>query len=119
MDNKQKILEALDVAIDDIKESRLLDILLDAYKDQKRQIAELKAENSAERESMYHERESMKAEHRRMREDPLYCASGNYYFVCNGRRFVVSVQGFKMEMFEQNESIHHFAQQLSPSEFNK
>ncbi len=107
MNTKQKILDALDIAIDDLSEDRLIDILLDAYKDTRRQLNEVKFENARERETIRRERERMQEDHRRMREDPLYCAQGEYYFVYDKRMFGVRIQGRKIDMFERRPGVGH------------
>ena len=43
-DTKQKILNALDCALGDLSEGRLLDILLDAYQAKKNEIGRLESE---------------------------------------------------------------------------
>lgn len=101
MDSKQKLLEALCITFDDLSESRLLDILVDAYKAKKKRIAQLEAENAHERETLRAEREALLSERRQMRSDPLYCATGDYFFECNGHRFAVQVHGAHVQMFER------------------
>ena len=93
MTSKAKILEALDIALDDVSEDCLLDILLDAYKSKDQAILRLEGENAREREDMHQERERMREEYDRRRSDPLYCtAIGEYYFIDNGCRYRVRVQ---------------------------
>ena len=117
MSVKEKILDALDVAIDDVSELRLVDILLDAYKLKVKRIEELNAENAMERERLYAERDMMAQERHKMRSDPLYCAAAEYYFSCDGRKFGIHIQGPRIDMFERRNNVDIRAQQLSRSEW--
>jgi hypothetical protein len=100
MSVKNKILAALDYALEDISEDHLIDILLDAYKAKKDHIRKLEAENEHERNDIYHERQRMREEAKCMRSDPLYCREGVYYFLSNGRKFTVMVQGGRVNLSE-------------------
>ena len=102
MSTKQKIIDALGCALDDISEDRLLDILLDAYEAKKHEIEVLEGANAREREDMYHERERMREEYRCMRSDPLYSPEGVYYFTLDEQRFTVVVRGRKIDLMERN-----------------
>lgn len=105
---KDKILAALGCALDEISETRLIDILLDAYEKKKQRIAVLEGENAHERARLEFEHDKMREEYRRMLNDPLYCAGGEYFFCLDGRRFCFRVQGHHVEMFERR-GIHDFA----------
>lgn len=118
MKTKQKILEALDCALDEISEERLLEILMDAYKAKKDRISQLEGENCHEREVMHHERQKMHEEYRRMRDDPLYCASGRYFFLVNHHKISVYIQGTKIEAFERVGQTDYAAEQLPPAEWH-
>jgi hypothetical protein len=117
MNTKEKILAALNCALDDIAEDRLLDILLDAYRAKKARIAELEVANEAEREKLQYAHDALHREQIRLRHDPLYGAAGAYYFKVNGRRFGVTVVGSKIEMFERVRGVDFSAQQMSLAEW--
>ena len=116
MTTKDKILKALDCALDDISEGRLVDILLDAYKAKNRRIEELEAENESERQGLHRDREGIRQELHKMRCDPLYGAGGDYFFVCDGRRYHVRVQG-RVDMYERRGTVDYAAQSISPGDF--
>ena len=117
MSIKQKLIDALDCTIEDINEDRLVDILLDAYKTRGDQITHLEGENAQERERLYAEFESIKREQKRMREDPLYCATGEYFFNCNGHNFGVRVQGYRIDAFERQGNIDFAGREMSLAEW--
>lgn len=121
MSIKEKILSALDCALEDITEDRLIDILLDAYQAKTQQIVKLQGENAAERERLHHDHEMLREEHRRMRMDPLYGADGEYFFSCNGRKFNIKVRGGKIDMFERSSSAScdFVAQRMSMDEWTR
>jgi hypothetical protein len=115
-----KILDALGCALTNISEERLLDILLDAYESKKKQISELQAANAREREDLHHQRELMAEEYRRMRQDPLYGAGGQYYFANPGRgaRFCVTVHGRRIILTEQGPNSEVYMRPISQEEYN-
>lgn len=117
MKTKQRLLKALDCSLEDISEDRLVDILLDTFNAKKRRIEELEGDNARERFDIQNERDRMRDELHRMRSDPLYGAGGEYYFMCDGKKFGVVVQG-RISMFERRGSIDYAAQQLSPREWS-
>lgn len=111
MSIKKKILGVLDVSLDEITEHRLLDILIDAYHAKQKRINELAGANAREREDIHLQREQMAQEHRRMRTDPLYCASGTYLFEYDHRTQVqVDVQGFRVTAVKRADGIFHVLQ---------
>ena len=115
---KQKLLRALDCLLDDISEERLVDILLDAYKAKRDRITELEGENARERVLLQTEREQIHDAHRRMNSDPLYGASGRYYFVVNKRKFCVQIEGGRrIQMFERQAHIDFAAEQIRAEDF--
>ena len=116
MSTKDKILKALDCALDDIGEGRLIDILLDAYKGKQRRIEELEGENERERQDLHAARDKIMYEMDQMRQNPLYGAGGDYFFVCDGRKYHVRVQG-KVDMCERRGTVDYAAQQIGPGEF--
>ena len=101
MTTKQKILAALDCALDDLSEERLVDILLDAYERKKARIVELEAENAAERQRIHAERKALQREQHRLSSDPLYGARGEYFFTLDGRYFSVSISGRDIYLTER------------------
>ena len=117
MTAKTKILEALDIALDDVSEDRLLDILIDAYKSKDQAILRLEGENAREREYIYHEREQMRDEFRRMRSDPLYCREGTYYFAVDKSRFTVLVQGGRVDLMVRSHGHDVIATPMSPEDW--
>ena len=117
MSVKQKILDGLGCALDHISEERLIDILLDAYKAKQKRIEALEGENAHEREMLHAEHESLRREQHKMRSDPLYCASGRYYFGVNKMRFVVDVQCGQISMFQRESRVDVRAQQFTAVEF--
>jgi hypothetical protein len=91
---KQKILAALDCDLESLTESRLLDILLDAYASKQKRIDDLERENSAERQSLRDQHELLDRVQRGIRTDPLYLSVGQYFFVLpNQQKVRVSVSG--------------------------
>lgn len=119
MNTKKRILEALDCALDDISEERLLDILLDAYHSKKKEIERLQGENSHEREMLHSEREQCLEDRRRMLRDPLYGATAQYYFLVNGHRIGVTVIGSRIDVFERQKNIDFSAQQITFEDFGR
>lgn len=113
MSYKQKLLEALNITFDDLSESRLLDILLDAYKAKKERIIQLEAENAHERETLRAEREALLSERRRMQTDPTYFISGDFLFRCRDRSFCVTIVSGRVEMFERSQGCDFRAQPMS------
>lgn len=103
MSTKQKILKAIDCTIDDIGEDRLIDILLDAFKAKKARIAELENQIGAVARELHALEEARREEYRRMRSNPLFGASGEYYFLCRDRKFRVLVRGSDIQLFERSE----------------
>lgn len=115
MSTKEKILEALgDLEISDISETRLIDLLLDAYQEKVRQVTALESENVSERQSLQDEYKRLEEEHRRIRQDPLYCMHGDYYFINKELKIQVSVQGFTIEAFLCKDGIGYALERVSP-----
>lgn len=115
-DTKSKLLEALDLTMDSLSEGRLIDILLDAYNEKKKRIEELKTENAKERDDLRRATDNIMAERHKMRTDPLYCASGQYWFALDNRLLGLYVQGSKLELIEDRAGINYLYQQISPEE---
>lgn len=84
MSTKQKILAALDCALDDLSEARLLDILLDAYDRKKKTIAALEIESASQQNTIS-----------RLQSERMHnCArtiTGEYFFIVNDRKIAVSI----------------------------
>lgn len=114
MNTKQKILAALDYALDETSEARLLDILLDAYKSKKDEIQRLRTENQQTRQDLYNEREAMADERHKMRTDPLYSATGQYLFLVNHHKIAVTVRGARISISEKVCQVNYEGQQLPP-----
>ena len=119
MSLKEKILDTLGCALDDISEDRLLDILLDAYKAKQHRIKELANENAYERDLLERERMRLIQEQQRMRGDPLYNAGGDYFFRYDRQKFRVCVQGNQIELFEQRGNVAWAVQQIDRAEWLK
>ena len=127
MNIKEKILEVLDCALGDLSEERLLEILLDAYQRKKRTIANLEHECSAVRQQLHDERQQIREEHRRMRNDPLYTVPGAYFFYHewtdgldrHRQRYVVRIIGRAVELFERQLGYDVAVMQVSREEFMK
>jgi hypothetical protein len=127
MSTKEKILEVLDCALDDLSEERLLEILLDAYQQKKRTIANLEHECSAVRQQLYAEKERMRDEISRLCSDPLYTMPGEYFFYRewtdgldrHKQRFVVRIVGRAVSMFERKGGYDMVIMQVSREEFLK
>jgi hypothetical protein len=127
MSIKEKILEVLDCALDDLSEERLLEILLDAYQGKKRTIANLEHECSAVRQQLHDEKERIRDEHKRIRSDPLYTAPGEYFFYYewtagldrHKQRLGVRIVGRSIEMFERQKGYDVAIMQVSREEFIK
>ena len=113
---KEKILEALNVTLEDLSECRLIEILIDAYKAKESEVSELKAANNQERVDLALERGQMRQEYHKMRSDPLYGAAGNYCFALDDKKFQVHVQG-KVELMERRGCFDVRAIPLSQAEF--
>lgn len=118
MKTKQKIIDALGCALDDISEDRLLDILLDAYKAKKDRISQLEGENCHERLVMESERQFMHDERKRLHTDPTYGAAGQYFFVVNHHKIAIRIQGRMIEVTEKVDQVDYLGQQLSPAEWH-
>jgi hypothetical protein len=115
---KAKILAALEIALEDIAEDRLLDILLDAYAAKKRAIEHLSHVNDTEREKLREERQAVHMDRMRMHKDPLYCAAGSYYFRLGGTDYyIVHVQGTKIILQRCQANYDQLAQPISREEF--
>ena len=117
MKTKQKILEALGIALDDVNEDRLLDILLDAYKAQKDQIVQLRGENAHERLCLQSDRDNMREEMRRIRHDSTYGSVGEYFFIINQHRIGVIVRAGHVSLYERIKNVDYSGQQMSRSEW--
>ena len=117
MNTKQKILKAIDCAIDDIGEDRLVDILLDAFKAKKARIAELEGQLTAAAREVHDVWESRRLERHEIRTNPLYSAAGEYFFIVNDRKFMIQVFGPRIEMFERCGKIDHAAQIINRDHF--
>ena len=117
MNIRKKLLDALDLTIDDLSEDCLVDILLDVHKRNQQQIKQLQGENSHEREMIHEEREIMKRDYQRMHEDPLFCTSGEYFFRYGRQLFCVNIQGHQINMFERKGRSDAVARQLSRDEW--
>lgn len=116
---KQKFLADLDLALEDIPEHALMEVLLDAYRDKLKRIQELEGENAHERQRLFDERESLRQEQHRMRRDPLYCAHGTYFMLCNNRKFRIDIHGQNFSMFERIDQYDFVAMQLPQEEWMK
>lgn len=113
MKTKQKILAALDCALDDINEDQLIDILLDAYKAKKDRISQLEGENCHERMIMHSERENMHREYQRMRSDPRYFATGEYFFAVNQHKIGVIIQSGKISVYERVKHVDYSGMEMT------
>lgn len=119
MSTKEKILSALGCSLEDLSESRLLDILLDAYQDKKDRIEELESANVQEREKLHTAEENIRRELRQMRMDPLYGVHGDFFFSTGEREFCVQVQGGMISMFERRGGFDFIARPLSRDEWER
>ena len=120
MSTKQKILDALGCALDEISEDRLVDILLDAYKRKEQRIKNLEAENVTERQRLDAEIERCQIARHEMRSNPLYGASGEYFFLGTGwRRLRVQIEGgCRISAFEVVGNVDYVCRQVSQEEYN-
>src|SRR5690348_12352856 len=116
---KEKILKALDCALEDLSEERLLDILLDAYKAKSARIESLEAENAREREQLRVAQKLAQQELNRLRTDPFYWASGEYFFFCNGKRLRIAIRGSNIQLFERIGIIDYEGQRLRGEEWSR
>lgn len=117
MSIKEELLKALDCALEDISEERLVGILIDAYQAKKTRIADLEGANAADREMWNREMELTRAERYRMHADPLYRMDGDYYFKHNSQAFIVRILGGGINMFVRVNNVDCWARQLSPKEW--
>ena len=112
---KQKLIAALDIALEDVGEDRLLDILLDAYASKKREIEKLKNENAGERQYLRKQHDDLVREQHRLRSDPTYGARGEYFFAREGGyKFRVSVTAGGVDLFEYRLGVEYCILSLSP-----
>jgi hypothetical protein len=111
---KQKLLAALNIMLDDISEERLIDILLDNYKEKTQRIEELAGENAHEKFMLQEEWEKIKREHHRMLRDPTYLSSGEYHFCHEGRHFCVDIRHGRVVLWERRNTTQVLAHPLSP-----
>lgn len=111
---KEKILQLLG----DLDESRLLDVLLDSFAAKKLRIIELNAENLGLQEKLHKERELLRAENRRILENPLSGAEGQrYYFTVGGKLFWIEVRDNRIRMFQRGGGLDIAAQQIERQQF--
>lgn len=114
---KEKIIAAMGVTIEDISEEAMIGILLDVYKGQKRIIQALRAENAQEREDLHNQFESIKRDRHEMRSNPLFGATGEFYFLANQKRIgIVCRSGQIVEVYIREKGIDFAAQSISPNE---
>jgi hypothetical protein len=119
MSIKKQLLGALDCTLDDLSETRLLDLLLDAYQAQKKEIERLHGVNAREAQRLRDDLECVRRDRERIQRDPLYCAHGEYFFLVNGRRIGVSIQGSHIDLYERGANkINYAGQRLSATEWS-
>jgi hypothetical protein len=120
---KGKLIKALDITIADLDEDRLVDILLDSYRQKNGRIRQLEGENAAERERLHQGLECIRRERERLHNDPLYGAAGEYFFEIAPRGksprqfFCVRVHGHRIDAFEHRESYDYAMRQMDRSEW--
>lgn len=114
MTTKEKILAALDCALEDLSDDRLLDILLDAYESKKKAIKDAEARWA----EMRFDREQLRADVHRMRTDPLcYTVAGQYHFREGNRKFCVVINGRDLTMYERRGIVDYSMPQITGAEF--
>lgn len=119
MSIKSKLLQAIgEINIEDMGDETLVDILVDKIKSQERRIQELSRENSHERDKLSHEIEAIHQERKKMRDDPLYGAYGEFYFLGEGnRRFKLNVRGSEiLQLCERIKKFDYIMQRI-PGEY--
>jgi len=119
---KEKLLSTLDFALDDVSEERLLDILLDAYRARKEEIERLRGENAHEVQKLNDQHEALMRERSELRRNPLYGASGSWFFTANGQYFSVRASGGKiceasLRVKVKGQDVEYAAQELSPAQW--
>ena len=120
---KEKLLDTLDFALDDVSEERLLDILLDAYNAQKREIERLRGENAREAQRLHDQHDALMRERRELRYNPLCGASGSWFFTANGQYFSVSAAGgiireATLRVKAKGQDVVYAAQQMTPEQWD-
>jgi hypothetical protein len=123
MNVKEKILEVLDCALDDLSEERLLEILLDAYKAKKQRISDLENQHAGIQLAQQRDHESVMEERRRMRNDPTYAMAGEYFFIQHRgvqyNKFIVRIAANFVELLERNPTYDMMISQVPREEFMK
>ena len=119
---KEKLLSTLDFALDDVSEERLLDILLDAYRARKEEIERLRGENAHEVQKLNDQHEALMRERSELRRNPLYGASGSWFFTANGQYFSVSAAGGKireaaLRVKAKGQDVVYAAQQMTQQQW--
>jgi hypothetical protein len=119
---KEKLLDTLDFSLDDVSEERLLDILLDAYNGQKKEVERLRSANVGEALRLHEQQNALIRERRELRYNPLYGASGSWFFTANGQYFSVSAAGGKireaaLRVKAKGQDVVYAAQQMTQQQW--
>jgi hypothetical protein len=120
MSVKQKLLEAVgQIDIRDIGEEALIDILVNKIEALEKNIKELHSENGAEKQRLIDATERMHCEIKEMNSNPMYGASGRYYFLGrNKERICLYMLGGKIvEMFERYKKIDFCMQHITSKQW--
>ena len=102
MSIKQKLLDSLNVTLEDISMERLIDILLDTYKAKCQYIKKLEGENAHEREQLESARKAIGQEMDRIRCDPTLLCAKEYNFISRNKiKFTVQIVNSKVILIER------------------
>lgn len=118
---KDKLLEVIGTTdLDDLSETRLLDIIKDKLAAQKEQIERLKIANNGERIMLHRERERLNEEHRELRNNPNIFMASQHYFIDVKERFVLRIIRGKPELARKAKNgTLWIVREVTPAEFDE
>ena len=101
---------------------KLLDILLDAYRERKEEIEQLRSANAREAQRLHDGHEALMRERQELRYNPLYGANGRWFFTANGQYFSVSITGGQireatLRVKAKGQDVEYAAQPMTPEQW--
>lgn len=106
---KSKIMEALDITFEDLRDETLIDILIECYERKCKQIKTLEHANDAEKIDLHNQQDAIITELHRMRNDPTYNKAGTYYFYDANLKFAVTIYGSQVHMTVRKNNLVDYA----------
>jgi predicted nucleic-acid-binding protein len=109
MSTKEKILAAFEGALDELSETVLIEMLLDAYRSRGERIAELEREINANAKEFRIDRENFIRERNEMYTNPIKWPRGRYEFIdcVPARRLVVSIEAGEIQLSEMRDGVEY------------